>query len=249
MTRISIGSNTSEGQECSLITTIPHIKMPNILRPLLNPIFNKIERAISGPKFKDCVDPRNMKRSEDECNANRGVLQLILKKTEENPSHFVSYKSLLHTMGTEYTSQHGTHTISTELTLRDELLQPYQHTPQSFLLGSISNKVIPQGLFTPRVDKLVLIPHAKSASQEILSNINSSSKTSIQYTFLKDDRTSYNPVLGSYLKSSLELAVPSGVQSAQYLRTDLTAQTTFKVQPFQSTDSGMIASFSGTLGS
>ena len=243
-----MGSNTSEGQECSLITTIPHVRMPNVLRPLLNPIFNKIERAISGPKLNEIVDSRNMKANEDERNENRGVLQLILKKTEENPSHFVSYKSLLHTMGTEYSSQHGTHTISTELTLRDELLQPYQHTSQSFLLGSISNRVLPQGLFAPQMDKVALIPHAKSASHEILSNLNSSSKTSVQYTFLKDDRTSSNPMLGSYIRSSLELAVPSGVQSAQYLRTDLTAQTTFKVQPFRFPDSGMIASFSGSLG-
>ena len=89
MTRISIGSNTSEGQECSLITTIPHVRMPNVLRPLLNPIFNKIERAISGPKLKDSVDSRNLKANEDEGNENHGVLKLILKNTEENPSHFV----------------------------------------------------------------------------------------------------------------------------------------------------------------
>ena len=151
-------------------------------------------------------------------------------------------------MGTEYSKQHGTHTISTELTVRDELFQPYQHTSQSFLLGSISNKILPQGLFAPQMDKLALIPHAKSASHKISSKINSSSKNSVQYTYLKDGRTGSNSVLGSYVRFSLELAVPSSVRSAQYLRTDLTVQTTFKVQFFRFPDSGMIASFSGSLG-
>ena len=95
-------------------------------------------------------------------------------------------------MGTEYSKQHGTHTISTELTVRDELFQPYQHTSQSFLLGSISNKILPQGLFAPQMDKLALIPHAKSASHEISSKRNSSSKNSVQYTYLKDGRTGSN---------------------------------------------------------
>ena len=89
MTRISMGSNTSEGQECSLITTIPHVRMPNVLRPLLNPIFNKIERVTSGPKMKNNIDSRNMNANKDERNENRGVSQLILENTEENPSHFV----------------------------------------------------------------------------------------------------------------------------------------------------------------
>ena len=89
MWRISIGSNTSEGQEFSLITTIPHVRMPNVLRPLLNPIFNKIERVTSGPKMKNNIDSRNMNANKDERNENHGVLKLILKNTEENPSHFV----------------------------------------------------------------------------------------------------------------------------------------------------------------
>ena len=252
ITRISLGSNTSDGKECSLITTIPHIKIPNIIKPLLNPLYRMIKKndKIDKSKIsaKNSFVNLNEAENTDEDIVDKGILQLIMKKTEENQSHFMSYKSILHTIGTEYKSQYGTHTINTELTQRDELPVPYQSTPHNFLLGNIPQKVLSNNFFTPPILKARLVPHAKSASQEILSNINSSSKTSIQYTFLKDDRTTNNPVLGSYIQSSIELAVPSGVQSAQYLRTDLTAQTNFKVQPFQSCDSGMVASFSGTLG-
>lgn len=244
VTRVSLGSNTAEGQECSLITTIPHIRIPDMITPILEP-FQPIQRAIFGS------NKNNMNNNDGEhSHIERGILQLSLKKTEENPSHFVSFKSLLHTIGAEYASEQKTHTISTELTMRSELPLPYKTTPQLSLFGNLPQKVLPLGLFTPKNEKNVMsgyIPHAKTASQEILSNMNSSSKTSIQYTYLKDNRTPSNPILGSYLKSSIELALPTGVQSAQFLRTDLTAQTNLKVPLFHY-DTGMIASFSGTLG-
>lgn len=243
ITKISLGSNTSEGQECSVISTIPNIVLPNV-SPGIKAIFRPVHDAFFGLKSD------NTGKSDETNRIDRGSLQLTMKKSEQNAASFISFKSLIQTVGVEYASERGTHTVSTELTLRDEIPVPYQLAPPTFLLQNLQKKFIarPNSVSLSDSKKVGLIPHAKTASQETMSNINSSSKASIQYTYMQDYRSRSNPVLGSYLKSSVELAVPSGVQSAQYVRTEITVQNSVKVLPFRSIDTGMIASFSGTLG-
>lgn len=246
ITKISLGSNTSEGQECSLISTIPNIILPSI-SPGIKAVFHPVHDALFGSK-NDRM--KNIGKSDETSRTDRGSLQLIMKKSEQNASNFISFKSLISTVGAEYTSEEGTHTISTELTLRDELPIPYQIAPPTFLLQNLQKNLTLRPYSGSLLDskKVGLIPHAKTASRETMSNINSSSKASIQYSYLQDYRTKSNPVLGSYLKSSLEIAFPSGVQSAQYVRTEMTVQNSMKVLPFRGIDTGMIASFSGSLG-
>jgi hypothetical protein len=243
ITKISLGSNTSEGQECSMISTIPNIVLPNV-SPGIKAVFRPVHDAFFGLKND------NMGKSDETNRIDRGSLQLMMKKSEQNAASFISFKSLIHTVGAEYTSEKGAHTVSSELTLRDEIPVPYQLAPPTFLLQNLQKKftIKPHSGSLSDSKKVGLIPHAKTASQETMSNINSSSKASIQYTYLQDYRTRSNPVLGSYLKSSVEIAVPSGVQSAQYVRTEMTVQNSVRVLPFRNVDTGMIASFSGTLG-
>ena len=232
--------------------------MPNLISPILKPFHNAIFKSKLTRTTDKISENKNEIENENENeneNLDRGTLQLNLKKSEENPSKFLSYKSLLQTIGAEYTSQYGSHTINTEITLRDEIPLPYESNQNSFLLQNLPQKVLPTALFSLKKNnfdekkvKSGFIPHAKSGSQEVLSNLNSSSKVSVQYTYLKDNRTQINPVLGSYIKSSIELAVPCGVQSAQYVRTDILTQTNIKIPTFRTSDSGMVASFSGSIG-
>lgn len=255
ITRLSLGTNTSGGQEYSLITAIPHIRLPNILPKIfivVQPTYKALTELFSSnssiskdtPIISDIASKTNVQPVQD-----RGILELKIKKSEENSSHFVSYKSSLHSIGTEYSSQHGTHRISTELTLRDELPVPYHFTPISSALPlNLARKLIPSGLL-PRNKKTEYVPHAFSTSQEVLACLNSSSKSAIKYTFTKDlKRQSDFNFLDSYMQSSIELAVPTGVKSASYVRTDLTAQSNNKISCFLFSGIGMIASFSGSLG-
>lgn len=226
-----------------MISTIPNIVLPNI-SPGIKAVFRPVHDAFFGSKND------NIGKGSEADRIDRGSLQLIMKKSEQNAASFVSFKSLIHTIGAEYASEKGTHTLSTELTLRDEIPVPYQLAPPTFLLQNLQKKftIKPHSGSLSENKKVGLIPHAKTASLETMSIINSSSKASVQYTYLQDFRTRSNPILGSYLKSSVELAVPSGVQSAQYVRTEMTVQNSVKVLPFRSVDTGMTASFTGTLG-
>ena len=233
ITKISVGSNTSEGQECSLITSIPW--------------YTRYRSTTSSSSLTSNLTEKNgLKDTKEIYKIDRGNLQLSMKKTEENSSHFTSFKSLLHTMGCNYTNQEGSHSVSSELTLRDEIPTSHQSAPKP-LLQSLHSRILHKEAIPMKV-KTTSISHAKSASKETLSNINSSSKASIQYTFMKDYRNRLNPILGSYVKSSVEVAIPSGVQSAQYVRTDINFQNNVKIMSLRGADSGMIASFSGSLG-
>lgn len=233
ITKISVGSNTSEGQECSLITSLPW--------------YTRYRRTSSSSSSASIPIAKNSPKDTWKAyNIDRGNLQLSMKKTEENSSHFTSFKSLLHTMGCQYTNQEGSHSFSSELTLRDEIPTSHQSAPTP-LLQSLHSRILHKEANPIKV-KATSISHAKSASEETLSNINSSSKASIQYIFTKDHRNRTNPILGSYVKSSFEVAIPSGVQSAQYVRTDINFQNNVKILSLKGADSGMIASFSGSLG-
>ena len=232
VTKISVGSNTSEGQECSMITSIPWYIRYRTASSSSSSALNSMK--VTGNKDNQGI-----------YYVDRGNLQLTMKKTEENSSHFTSFKSSLQTIGCHYVNQEGSHSISTELCLRDEIPISHQSAAKP-LLHSLHRRILHQEAIPMKVSS-TSIPHAKSASKETLSSINSSSKASIQYTFLKDFRNRFNPVLGSYVKSSVEVAIPSGVQSAQYVRTDICIQNNVKVPSLRGLDSGMIASFSGSL--
>lgn len=238
--KLSLGSNTSEGQECSLVTMVPHVSFPNPNATLIRPIFH----SIFGSKSTDGKRAESVKSDSTQ----RGTMQFSFKKSEENNSHFVSFKSLLHTVGTEFTSDNGVHSISTEITVRDELPISHRFQPQSNILRDFQKNLFSKNPIAVKEVPCVYNAHAKTASKETLSNLSSSSKTALQYTYLKDCRNTSNPILGSYLKSSIEVALPSGSQSAQYVRTDVMMQNNFRVIPFEGIDTGMTASYSGSIG-
>jgi hypothetical protein len=240
--KLSLGSNTSEGQECSLVTMVPHFSFPNPNATLIRPIFHSIFGS------KSLSADGKMAESVKSDSTQRGTLQFSFKKSEENNSHFVSFKSLLHTIGTEFTSDNGVHSISTEITVRDELPISHRFQPQSNILRDFQKNLFSKNPIAVREVPCVYNAHAKTASKETLSNLSSSSKTALQYTYLKDCRNTSNPILGSYLKSSIEVALPSGSQSAQYVRTDVMMQNNFRVIPFEGIDTGMTASYSGSIG-
>lgn len=275
VTRLSANQNTSGGQEYSLITSIPHIKVPyigSLFRNILMPIVQPINNAILGSHFTFKTSPDSIKSSLDvkstTANDNYlnmrnslehvdlGLVQLIFKKSEENNlSHFLSYKSSIQTIGAEYSSQYGTHKINSEFTIRDEI--PLSHQPSQSVLSlplSTPQQILPSGFLLSNLsnskNNFLPHPHSKKASQEILSSIDSSSKTAVKYTLTKDSRdTNSNSIFGSYFQSSLELAVPTGVKCASYIRTDLTAQINIKMGEFPSScGNGMVGSISGSLG-
>ena len=233
--KLSLGSNTSEGQECSLLTTIPNIAIPRI-------------SFLSNFALKSTTTDRKLAENAEFDNTQCGTLQISFKKSEENASHFVSFKSLLHTISTEFTTDDGVHSISTEVTVRDELPISHKLHLQSNILGDFRKNLFFQNSVSSKEVPFMFHPHAKTASKETLSNMSSSSKTALQYTYLKDCRNTSNPILGSYLKSSVEVALPSGSQSAQYVRTDVMMQNNFRVIPFEGVDTGMTASYSGSIG-
>ena len=197
---------------------------------------------------KSLTTDRKLAESVEPSNTQRGTLQISFKKSEENASHFVSFKSLLHTIGAEFISDDGVHSISTEVTVRDELPMSHKFHPQSNILRDFRKTLFSANSIAIKDVPSVSYPHAKTASKETLSSLSSSSKTALQYTYLKDCRNISNPILGSYLKSSVEVAIPSGVQSAQYIRTDIMMQNNFRVIPFDGIDTGMTASYSGSIG-
>jgi hypothetical protein len=256
VTKLSADQNTSGGQEYSLITSIPHIKLfhigsffENIITPFMQPIKSAIFGSLSTSKISsNCnlnksditssLDVKSKLINTDSLNiperVDQGLVQLIFKKSEETSlSHFLSYKSSIQTIGAEYSSQYGTHKINSEFTIRDELPLSHQ-TPQSMLSLplSIPQQILPTGFLLSNLsnsnNNFLPHPHSKKTSQEILSSIDSSSKTAVKYTLTRDSRDkNSDSVFGSYFQSSLELAVPTGVKCASYIRTDLTAQVIF----------------------
>ena len=136
------------------------------------------------------------------------------KKIEENSSYFVSFRQVTHSLLGELSSRTGAHKLSAELAVRDEIPTVYERQANPDGSGA-----------------------SGSASEGLLSLVNSSAKSSLKYVFTHDSRdTPASPTQGTFLQSTVELAAPPyGWRmydgSARYVRTEVVGQWHAPVVP------------------
>ena len=184
-TKLSVGRSTTGGREFILDCTIPNFI------------------TLSVPSWYPGSTKRSNAVDVEDNNSTPFALYVGAKKIEENPSYFVSYRQIAHSLTGEMSSRDGAHKLSVELAVRDEI---------------------------PTVQSGAMV-HGASAG--VLGLINSSAKSAIKYVFTHDNRdVRASPTSGSFFQSTVELASPPfgpNDGSAQFIRTDVSGQTHVQV--------------------
>ena len=184
-TKLAIGRSTTGGREFILDCTVPNFI------------------TLSVPSWYPALTKRLNAENVDDNISTPFALYVGAKKIEENPSYFVSYRQIAHSLTGEMSSRDGAHKLSVELAVRDEI---------------------------PTVQSGTMI-HGASAG--VLGLINSSAKSAIKYVFTHDNRdVRASPSSGSFFQSTVELATPPfgpNDGSAQFIRTDVSGQTHVQV--------------------
>ena len=186
ITKLAVGRSTTGGREFILDCTIPNFI------------------TLSIPSWYPAATKRSTEENVVDNISTPFALYVAAKKIEENPSYFVSYRQIAHSLSGEMSSRDGAHKLSAELAVRDEI---------------------------PTVQQSGSSIHGASAG--VLGLINSSAKSAIKYVFTHDNRdVPASPSSGSYFQSTVELATPPfgpNDGSAQFIRTDVSGQTHVQV--------------------
>jgi outer membrane protein assembly factor BamA len=163
----------------------------------------------------------------------RASVNIVAKSGGENQSYYTSLKNKSDSLAVEISTRDGRHQLTAEYAARDEI-------PVAPARGSFLHTQEPPSAPTPTP--------TLGASAVTMHTASASVKSSLRYlcTILDSRDCPSKPSRGSFLQASVEAALPPG--TAQYVRSELTAQSHRTLGPSLWGQPGLVASLAASTG-